>query len=331
MKRKASYEEKQVQENKRKRLEEERPQEKTEENSMIDLTEDTAEENKEDKQGGKENRNVISQEIILERKEQENPQGEEVAVHDEDTSRVANEIEDKTIDQESIREKEVEDEKEKVEASEELSPADLKLKLYKCKSCLNLFNMQDKIGEDNKAVHFEEKFACRFCDQRFHTSNDIQYHVYECHSPNPIQCVTCDDMFENSNQLQTHITNQHNRQQEELVMENVVICKKCGKTFQSGVDYDYHQAECRLETDTRDTSKDYTCSDCPKTFPMVTDVWMHVVLEHEKRNVNPDKLIVNLLAEQNLQLKEELSNFKNEMKEAIKFVGDKMVDFTKEV
>ena len=116
--------------------------------------------------------------------------------------------------------------------------------------------------------------------------------------------------------------------QDNYVQEHLVICGECGESFQSGVDYDYHLTNCNLEMN---TEKQYTCSVCVQKFSMLTDVWLHIAREHEKRFVNQDKLIINLLAEQNLQLKEEFLSFKTEVSEAIKFVGEQMFKFSKEV
>ena len=189
----------------------------------------------------------------------------------------------------------------------------IKIKLYKCKSCQNTFNTRDKIGKHNGAVH-GERYCCRFCNESFPTSNDLQYHIFESHSPTFTKCPQCDDKFEKSDDIQDHMKDKHNKQEifEDIHhKEHIVICGECGSSFMSGVDYDYHLAKCDFEMTTDE--EQYTCSVCVQKFPLLTDVWLHIAREHDKRYVNQDKLIVNLLAEQNLELKEELATFRADM------------------
>ena len=48
----------------------------------------------------------------------------------------------------------------------------LKLKLYKCKDCLNTFNTEEKIDAHKRTVH-EGLQVCRFCDEKFPFSYDL--------------------------------------------------------------------------------------------------------------------------------------------------------------
>ena len=270
--------------------------------TMIDLTEDLPGENKtQEEQTGKDKKQEHAKEV----KEQTRDG------NDEELAEAHEEVKCES----SVKKGENKHEKAEVHSEGKQSghptsletQEQLKIILYKCKNCRDTFNTVQKMGEHNSIVHGNEQTRCRFCKKTFTTLEDLQYHIYEGHSPNLFECSSCGKGFETSNEMQDHIKLSHSHQ-----------CVHESK----------HEKE---SADGNEANGYFTCSVCCKKFTMITDVWLHVAKEHEKKEVNHDKLIINILAEQNIRLQDELVSFKNDMKEAMQFVGEKMIEFTKEV
>ena len=144
-----------------------------------------------------------------------------------------------------------------------------------------------------------------------------------------VKCEECPKTLASDNHLKIHMKSYHTESEKPTnKKQKVVPIANYASELEENKD---ETMKCCLEMD--NASQDYTCSVCCKKFTMVTDVWLHVAREHEKRYVSQDlqksfKLfkdtvaseaekeeeIVNVILSQLSMIRNDLSLNKNEHK-----------------
>ena len=199
--------------------------------------------------------------------------------------------------------------------------------MVSCEVCEAKFaNEKDYIV--HKETHIiSSTYLCEICALEFTSETDVEKHVERTHTPDrideetsdiPIECTKCSVFVKTQKDLETHHQLEHMTLKinvEASLDKFEVECNQCKNKCKLNIQLKAHTRKVHVQ------DPKYKCKECKFTSNFAADVWEHVAFEHpnhshqfpSKENEN---VVLKLVAEQNTEIVEEMSEMKKESQEA---------------
>ena len=177
------------------------------------------------------------------------------------------------------------------------------------------------------------ELTCRVCGYEANQDVDLKKHTVEKHDSmqsNSIACTLCDYKAEQESHLKKHIENHHLTPVNVQLHQNeghvvAISCDKCEYTCKLNIQLRRHK---KMKHEPENVTE-YCCVCCEFKSFYLTDLWTHKLTYHAPEDLqynpvkkSPTDLILNILAEQNADIMEELSKLKTSLNGAFNHLGN---------
>ena len=204
-----------------------------------------------------------------------------------------------------------------------------------CKNCDFEGESKEEMNEHHKTIHVvEPEEKCNYCEVRFKTKDELKEHTNNCQGTSNIKCNLCEFTAKCRNDIEKHLQNKH-------FSDKIITMKGDNEEFTC----QQCQYKCNRESQLnmhllvkheKVEHYRYTCEFCGFASHYILNLWNHREEVHAdltpvfvpKPNTNQDSAIA-YLAEQNLELMEEIETMKKDFKGAFEQHSNDIEDHLK--
>lgn len=150
--------------------------------------------------------------------------------------------------------------------------------MFQCSICSKKFKRRSKCNYHVKIFHkIGAKLECKVCKKPFYYEYDMNIHMKTHNESKAAYCDLCGKGFSGKHVLKAHVISAHSSKQEKESARSH-FCSICAKGFFSNGALKEHEL---LHGDT----KNFHCTQCPKTFKQSSGLRAHVKRWHSEAGV----------------------------------------------
>ena len=196
--------------------------------------------------------------------------------------------------------------------------------VFKCQKCTNEFRTILEMEAHMERDHAElEELTCRKCNFEGTTVEAMKEHTTDKHPPN--KCSICEHKSKSEDELSMHIKANHIQvsvQLEKIELPQTISCNECKFTCRLNIQMKKHK-----EKEHIDKQKTYECNFCGFESNLMIKMYEHkfnvhpeIPIDSKTADTTPKDFIINMLAEQNMAMMEEICNLRNDLKNTVTLI-----------